>query len=174
MQPKHGRGKLKESEGATGNDGDASSKIHITQTKPLLEGLFGVTMQPSSPLGEESLQPYSLESAEAAAMDLHIDRSLLTEAPRSRPNYPMKRGNGALLPLGHPSLGRDVRPLLSRWTRRCWSATVRPGPPHRLKWLLGWGAQRKVRWPQGSQGETSLGCWRAPLSPMLQGPHLHY
>lgn len=33
---------------------------------------FGVTMQPSTPLGEEILQPNSLESADAVAMDLHI------------------------------------------------------------------------------------------------------
>lgn len=67
-QPKHGRGKLRESRGTTGNGGDASSKIQVTQTKPLfLEGLL-----PSGPLGEEFLQPNSLESADEVAMDLHI------------------------------------------------------------------------------------------------------
>lgn len=111
--------------------GDTSSKISITQTKPLFGKLLGITMHPSRPLGEETQELDCLEPA-MRLLCTYIHSSLLAAAQRAPPNYPMKRGNGVQLHLVHPSLGGDVRPRLSRWTRQCWSAKAHPRPPRQL------------------------------------------
>lgn len=92
---------------------------------------------------------------------------LLAPGPGIQPNPPRRGGNGALPQWGPPSLRRDARPLLSRWTQRCWSARVPPAPPHQPK---GGPEQTGVKLPQGCPGERLPGSWHAPLCPARRGP----
>lgn len=91
-------------------------------------------------------------------------------APRTLPTHPARTENGAPQPPSHPSPRRDVRPQLSRWTRRCWSARAPPEPLQLLKRVPGW---REAKSRLGSPEETSPGSWCARLGQARQDPRRH-
>lgn len=122
---------------------------------------------PSRSLGGETLQSKSLESVDGVSKCSIQRRFSADTFPGILPNYPVRKENGALPHPGHPSPRRDVRPPLSRWTRRCWSARAPPEPPLPPKWVPG---QRGAKSQLGSPEETPPGSWRARLGRARPGP----